>query len=110
MPASTDKKPVQTLPGDLAAVALIDGATCAAAGAMSLSWWHEEVRAGRAPAPVIKQSRCTRWRVSDVAAYWANRAAQPAGADPQQITARAAKASAAARAKRQAQPLQNLAG
>lgn len=103
MTAKTDPKP-QHLPADLAAVALIDAPTCAAAGTMSVSWWHEEVRAGRAPAPAIQQPRCTRWRMADVRAYWAKRAEQTA-ADEQAATsvkARATKASAAARAKRTA--------
>jgi predicted DNA-binding transcriptional regulator AlpA len=101
--ANTDIKP-QPLPADLAAVALIDAPTCAAAGAMSVSWWHEEVRAGRAPKPAIQQPRCTRWRLVDVARFWADRAGQ-AAADSQAgagVKARATKASAAARAKRMA--------
>jgi predicted DNA-binding transcriptional regulator AlpA len=61
---------VPQIPPALAGVALIDATTCAAAGAMSLSWWHQEVRAERAPQPAVRKSRCTRWRVSDVAAFW----------------------------------------
>lgn len=105
MTAKTDTKPnPQALPADLAAVALIDAPTCAAPGAMSVSWWHEEVRAGRAPAPVIRKPRCTRWRLADVRAFWAKFAEQGA-ADTQaaaSVKARATKASAAARAKRSA--------
>ena len=103
MTAKTDT-PSQALPADLAAVALIDAPACAAVGAMSVSWWHDEVRAGRAPKPVIQQPRCTRWRLQDVRAYWAKRAEQ-ATADVQAaagVKARATKASAAARAKRAA--------
>ena len=70
MVRTVPKKTSRTLPADLAGVALIDAATCAAVGAMSLSWWHEEVRAGRAPFPVIRKPRCTRWRMTDVSAYW----------------------------------------
>jgi predicted DNA-binding transcriptional regulator AlpA len=102
---SPDSKPRQSvLPADLAAVALIDAPTCAAAGAMSVSWWHSEVAAGRAPAPVIRRPRCTRWRLADVRAFWAGSVEQ-AAADTEvaaEVTARASKASAAARAKRQA--------
>ena len=90
------------LPLGLADVALIDAATCAAAGDMSLSWWHEQVRAGRAPAPVIQQPRFTRWRLVDVRAYWIERA-EKAAADTQtseMVKARATKASAAAQMKR----------
>lgn len=93
-----------SIPAALADVALIDAPACAAVGAMSVSWWHDEVRAGRAPKPVIQQPRCTRWRVADVRTYWAKRAEQ-AAADVQAaagVKARATKASAAARAKRAA--------
>lgn len=58
------------IPADLAAVALIDAPTCAAAGAMSVSWWHDEVRAGRAPKPAVQQPRCTRWRLAEVREFW----------------------------------------
>lgn len=101
--ASSDSRPRPTLlPADLAAVALIDAPTCAAAGAMSVSWWHSEVAAGRAPAPVIRKPRCTRWRLADVRAFWTSSAEQ-AAIDTKvaaEVKARAAKASAAARAKR----------
>lgn len=103
MTAKTDpKSAARLLPADLAAVALIDAPTCAAAGAMSVSWWHEQVRAGRAPAPAIRKPRCTRWHMASVAALWndfaAKAAADTAGAD--RVKAHARKASAAAQAKR----------
>jgi hypothetical protein len=88
----------------LAEVALIDATACAAVGSMSVSWWHEEVRTGRAPAPVIRQTRCTRWKLADVRDFWVARveaAASDAGA-ADLLTARAKKASAAASAKRAA--------
>lgn len=95
---------VRELPSDLAAISLIDAKTCAAAGAMSVSWWHAEVAAGRAPKPVVQRPRCTRWRATDVAAYWrafVDAASANAGA-AEAATSRAAKASAAAQAKRRA--------
>lgn len=94
----------QPLPADLSAVALIDAPTCAAAGAMSVSWWHEEVRTGRAPAPVIRKPRCTRWLLADVRTFWARSAEQAAtGAEVAAgVKARATKASAAARMTRSA--------
>jgi predicted DNA-binding transcriptional regulator AlpA len=96
-------KPVaHSLPANLADVALIEATTCAAAGAMSVSWWHQSVKDGRAPAPVIRQPRCTRWRLSDVRAFWEAFARQ-ANTDPHAgaaVTAQATKASRAARAKR----------
>ena len=89
-------------PINLADVALIDGPTAAAVGSMSLSSWHEEVAAGRAPQPVIRQPRCTRWRLADVRAYWMQRAEQGSGVGAQVID-RAKRASAAAKAKRRTQ-------
>ena len=100
MTATTDPKPVtNTLPADLADVALIDAQTCASAGAMSVSWWHEEVRAGRAPAPAVRAVRCTRWRMGDVCAFWRNFAAMAQGDTlaATKLSAKARKASLKAR-------------
>lgn len=69
----------QPFPSALADVALIDAETCAAPGMMSVSWWHEEVRSGRAPKPAVQRPRCTRWRLADVKAFWLDFAA--AGVD-----------------------------
>lgn len=100
MTAKTNpKSTMRPLPAELANVALIDAPTCAAAGDMSVSWWHEEVRAGRAPAPAIRKPRCTRWRLADVSAFWGSFAAD-AAADTEageRMTARAKKASSKAR-------------
>ena len=101
MTAKTDLPPI---PPALSSVSLIDAPTCAAGGGMSVSWWHDEVREGRAPAPAVRQPRCTRWRLSDVVAFWQAFATKGA-ADTQaaeQVTAKAKKASAAARVKRTA--------
>jgi predicted DNA-binding transcriptional regulator AlpA len=87
------------LPAALADVALIPAKQCAEVGAMSLSWWHAEVAAGRAPRPVIQGQRCTRWAVADVRAFWQARAAAPACAGAA-VTERAKRASSAAQAKR----------
>lgn len=101
MTAKTDHQPsAQALPADLAAVALIDAPTCAAAGAMSLSWWHAEVAAGRAPAPVIQRPRCSRWRAVEVAAFWRTFGSQADASAAEAVKVRASKASAAAQAKR----------
>lgn len=105
MTAKTETKPSpQALPADLAAVALIDAATCAAAGGMSVSWWHDEVRAGRAPAPAIRKPRCTRWRLSAVQTFWVKFAEQGSedSLSAQAAQDRARKASQAAQAKRAA--------
>jgi len=98
--AKTDpKSAARTLPADVADVALAAADTCAAIGAMSVSWWHEEVRAGRAPKPVIQQPRCTRWRLADVRRFWLERAAQAAGDTEarERMAAKAKKASVKAR-------------
>lgn len=92
------------VPESLASVTLIDATTCAAVGGMGLSWWHAEVAAGRAPAPIIRQPRCTRWRVVDVQQFW-EKHIERAAADPaatNRLIAQAAQASKAARAKRAA--------
>lgn len=90
----------RALPAELAMVAQVDAKMCAAAGGMSVSWWHEEVRAGRAPAPVVQQARCTRWKLADVVRFWRERSATPLGREA--VVAKAKKASMAAKAKRQA--------
>lgn len=92
------------LPTDLAEVALIDAATCAAVGGISASWWLGEVRAGRAPAPAIRKPRCTRWRASEVRAFWQQFAGQAADDEAaQRLVERNTKASQAALRKRAAQ-------
>lgn len=91
-----------TLPACVADVALIDGPTCAAIGSVSLSWWHDAVRAGRAPQPAVRAPRCTRWRAIDVRAFWQRFAEQGDAAAAERLMATAKKASAGARAKRAA--------
>lgn len=100
----TPKFAARPLPAGLAEVALIDGATAAAGGDMSISWWLEEVRAGRAPAPAIRKPRCTRWRLAEVRAFWVEMASM-GETDPRSaelVKAQAIKASAKAKAKRAA--------
>lgn len=93
------------LPTTLADVALIDAPTCAATGGMSVSWWHDEVKEGRAPQPAIRKPRCTRWRVADVRAFWIETAEQSASdaRAAAQVMGQAKKASAKAQARRAAQ-------
>lgn len=54
------------IPDGLLDVAYISGAECAAAGSMSISQWHALVKEGKAPNPVIRKSRFTRWLLADV--------------------------------------------
>jgi predicted DNA-binding transcriptional regulator AlpA len=84
------------LPTALADAALVNAETAARVGAMSVSWWHDAVRCGRAPQPVLQAVRCTRWRAADVREFWLRQAS----VDPR-VTARAAAASAKAQSKRQ---------
>lgn len=93
---------LDTLPAALLEVALVDGPTAAATGDVSLSTWHEVVRTGDAPPPVIRSPRCTRWRLVDVAEYWRQRAERGDVQAAHRVTQQAAKASAAAKAKRTA--------
>lgn len=82
-------------------VALVDGPTAASVGQIGVSQWLDEVREGRAPQPVFRAPRCTRWRLADVREYWRRRAEQgtelKAG---QAVVAQATKASKAATEKR----------
>lgn len=93
------KRDTGALPAGLAEVALVDVHTSAAVGDASPSWWHEKVRAGVAPAPVIQRPRFTRWRMSDVQQFWRDYPSRDAAAT-QRVIAKATKASAAAKAKR----------
>lgn len=87
-------------------VALADIKDFAALSRMSESWIHDAVRTGLAPAPVIKQPRCTRWRLADIRAWLIKRASpdEQDAALANSVTAQATLASAAARAKRLSQP------
>lgn len=100
MPVDIDSRLTACLlPAEVADVALIAADRCAAIGDVSVSWWYEEVRTGRAPKPAIQQPRFTRWRLADVLRFWADRVAQ-AAADTEaaeRMAAKAKKASIAAR-------------
>lgn len=56
----------------LADVALVNARQCADAACLSVSLWHELVRTGKAPAPAIRGTRFTRWRLGDVRAWLAS--------------------------------------
>ncbi len=88
-------------PPELADVALIDAPRIAAAACMSRSTWHELVRTGQAPQPVMRAPRCTRWRLADVRAWLTARAER--GSEPRAarlLVTNARRASRAAQAKR----------
>lgn len=93
-------------PAALADVALIDGPSIAAAACISVSQWHDLVRVGDAPQPVIRAPRCTRWRLSDARAWLVEFARTGMAANGEAVIAKASKASAAALDKRRAQKAQ----
>lgn len=95
------KRDLPVVPPALEDAALIDGPTCAAVGCISVSQWHEDVRTGRAPQPVIRGTRCTRWRLVDIRHYWISRAEQVSDGDAAELVDRATRASAKAAEKRQ---------
>lgn len=60
---------IATIPAALADVALIDVKACAAARGVATSTWLHLVSEGKAPQPVIRGPRSTRWRLADVKAH-----------------------------------------
>lgn len=104
-------KPVaRPLPAEAADVALIVAKTCAAIGDVSLSWWHEAVRAGRAPKPAIREPHFTRWRLADVRQFWIDRAASSSPAAADAVITHAKKASAQSQVARRARSARIKAG
>ncbi len=105
MTAKTVHKPAaRPLPAELADVAFLDIGDVCAAVRMSASWVHDEVRERRFPQPMRFGARCTRWRSADIRTWLVERAAMAAADNraTELVTARAKKASAAARVKRAA--------
>lgn len=90
------------IPAALADVALIDDTTCAAAAGMSVTYWRDLVADKIAPQPAIQATRFTRWRIADVRAFLIAFVANADPAAAEQSVATATKASAGARAKREA--------
>lgn len=85
-------------------VALIDGPAAAAVGSISLSQWYDLVRRKEAPQPVVREPRCTRWRLIDVRDFWIARVEKAAADDrgAKSVIDTATRASAAAKSKRRA--------
>lgn len=93
------------LPESHADVALCDIADVKALVRMSDSWIHDQIKARKFPEPVIRLPRCTRWSLAHIRNWLIERAAQPNAEASAMVTARAKKASAAARTTRRvAQP------
>lgn len=98
-----EKQPPQvSLPAALAEVALVDAKICAATGGMSVSQWHNLVREGLAPKPLIRTPRYTRWGLVDVRQFFLGLTMQGASEGESAVVERAKNASRAAKAKRQA--------
>jgi prophage regulatory protein len=99
----TTKTDLHSIPAALADVAFLDIKDVCAAVRMSTSWVHDEVRAGRFPAPMRFGPRCSRWRSADIRLYLIARAESPAvdANVAAMVAARAKKASAAAQTARQ---------
>jgi predicted DNA-binding transcriptional regulator AlpA len=90
-----------SVPPELTEVALVDARACAATGGMSVSQWHNLVREGAAPKPVIRLPRYTRWGLSDVRKFFLAIAEQGSDERECMVIERAKRASLAAKAKRQ---------
>ena len=99
VPHAKNRPPLHEAHADVAMIAMSD---FAALSRMSPSWIYEEIKRGRAPRPMNFGPRCARWRLADVRAWLAERAAQPQAESVALVTARAKKASAAAQVKRAA--------
>ena len=81
-------------------VALCDMTDVCALVRMSPTWIHDQVRAGHFPQPLRYGPRCTRWTLASIRSWLVSRAAQPQAEATELVTAKAKKASSAARAKR----------
>jgi predicted DNA-binding transcriptional regulator AlpA len=89
-----------SIPAGLVDFAYIDGAACAAAGAMSISQWQTLVKDKEAPQPVIRKPRFTRWLLSDVRDWLIQyRTQSDFQKDSEIVLKNAVKASQAAKAK-----------
>ncbi len=88
------------MPAELAEVALIDAKICALTGGMSVSQWHNLVREGSAPKPVVRLVRYTRWRAADVRQFFVDLASQRSDQRDRVVIDHAKKASQAAMVKR----------
>jgi len=88
------------IPAGLIEFAYIDRYACAAAGAMSISQWHTLVNEKKAPQPVIRQPRFTRWLLSDVRDWLIQYRTQSGlSKDSECVLGKAKKASQAAKVK-----------
>jgi predicted DNA-binding transcriptional regulator AlpA len=87
----------QPLPTPLQDCALVTAAMAAAAGSVHRGTWYAMVKTGRAPPPVVRAHRLSRWRMADVKAFWARFAEEGSATDAEGATVRRARESRAAR-------------
>jgi hypothetical protein len=87
----------QLLPAALQDCALVTAAMAAAAGSVKLGTWYAMVKDGRAPAPVVRKHKLSRWRLVDVQAFWTRLAEEGAATDVEPTTVRRARESRAVR-------------
>lgn len=78
-PETAEKNTALSTGGPLDDVALVAAPPIVRAAAMSLSAFREEVRVGRAPAPVIRRNRHVRWAVADIRRWLLQRAGRVEG-------------------------------
>ena len=99
------------LTADLAQVSMVDAATAAAVGGMSVSWWLAQVQNGHAPKPVLRATRCTRWMAVSVAAFYRGLTQDGLAPDRvERLAASAKRASDAALTARQSRPAASAKG
>lgn len=96
------KNTAGAVPAELADMAFMTIGDVCATVRMSASWVHNEVAGQRFPQPVRLGPRCTRWPAASVKEWMIRRAAAAAvdSKTAEVVTARAKKASEAARVKR----------
>jgi hypothetical protein len=93
-------KPARAVPEALAELALVDAHDCADARRCSVSTWLDDVREGRAPPPVIRRPRYTRWRLGDLKKHLIEIASQQSPEVAQAVVSKAQEASKKAQVMR----------
>lgn len=99
VPTTGKRRPTSRppIPESHADIALADMRDVCGLIRMGQSWVHAEVAAGRFPLPVIREVRCTRWRLADVRHWLAERTKAPPLSSAATVRAKTASDAAAAR-------------
>ena len=61
----------ETTPSAWVDIQLVAIEACCAPGQVGETWWRDAVARGLAPQPVVQLPRFTRWRATEVHAFWA---------------------------------------